>query len=67
MNPLGWLSPSGQLLTAEQTYSSQGYTYSMPYYGDAVMNYELGSQQVKPPIVTTGSGCLLSLFGIFGG
>jgi hypothetical protein len=68
MNPLGYLDSLGILfpITSKElcTYVSQGYSYLMPYYGDAVMVYDFTAKAVVIPQVV-GTGCLLSILSIF--
>jgi hypothetical protein len=67
MNPLGWLDQDGHLETSVISFSSQGMSYSMPYYGGAVMTYNVISVPAITPVVPVlpiGSGCLLALLGI---
>ena len=40
MNPYGFLTPTGQFSLTSLSYQSQGYTYTMPYYGDSTIHYD---------------------------
>lgn len=60
---LGYLDDKGKFSTIKSLWTSQGYSYSMPYYGDSVMVYDFTTKTVVPTAVI-GTGCLLALLGI---
>lgn len=62
MEPLGWLNNNGAMSKNSVYYTSQGHSYSMPYYGDSAMAYNIVFP--VPVIPPGGAGCLLAFMGV---